>query len=251
LAQSQRTVEVQKGLTLIRYESAKDESRPPTVFVKIASGSESIAELMLPSDTSDPILWSPGGCLVVRAVGPARLDVEVNSLDPSGSVAAKLELLQLTSDPAEVRKLSSPSGPPDLSAFRLLGHVAGVGDVTVGAMEWIAGPKAPARIEGFSIDWPDMPGNIGLRYLAKMGGPRPETSAFVEAGQYVGTRGRALPLVGVTLELTGTGAIRYNLVSDAIFLDSPQMRVSGRCVVLSAHTGREPLLGLRIAIEPC
>jgi hypothetical protein len=187
--------------------------------------------------------------MVVRAGGPARLDVEIVSLDPSGSIAAKLQFTHLASDPAEARKLSSASAPPDLSAFRLLGHVAGIGDVTVGATDWIAGPKAPARIEGFSIDWPDMPGNLNLRYLAKIGGPRPVTSALVEAGQYVGTRGRALPLVGITMELIGTGAFRYNLVSDAIFLGSPQMRVSGRCVVLSAQTGREPLLGLRIAIE--
>jgi hypothetical protein len=250
LSQSQQTAKIQKGLSLIKYASAKDISSPPIVIIRQAPGCELLVELILPSDTQEPILWSPGGCLIAKATRPAQLLVQVVPADRSGgSVDATIEFLHLTSDPAGAQKVSSTLVPMNMASFRLLGHVAGLGDVIVGADDWIAGPKAPARVEGVSIDWPDMPKTLGLRYSAKIGGQRPVTTAFVEAGQYVGTRGRALPLIGLTIELTGIKATKYCIVSDAIFQGSPLTRVSGRCVVLAAPTGREALLGLRVAIE--
>jgi hypothetical protein len=41
------------------------------------------------------------------------------------------------------------------------------------------------------------------------------------------TRGRALPLIGVTLKISGSGTVGLQLMADAVFLGSPQMRVSG------------------------
>jgi hypothetical protein len=55
--------------------------------------------------------------------------------------------------------------------------------------------------------------------------------------------------VGATLDIAGPSAGGYQLVADAMFLGAPQMRVAGQHVVLSGPTGREPMVGLRLAIE--
>jgi hypothetical protein len=134
---------------------------------------------------------------------------------------------------------------PDLDQIRILGHVAGIGDVVVAPDEWIAGPTAPSRIEGLSIDWPQQ-SSLQLRYAVKSG---TQTGKMVEAGEFAGTRGRAMPLTGLILELSGVPSDPYQIAADAIFLNSPTMRVIGKRVVLSGPTGREPLVGLRLRLE--
>ena len=58
-----------------------------------------------------------------------------------------------------------------------------------------------------------------------------------------------MPLTGVMLELSGPDASLYQFSFEALFLGSPVMRATGERVVLSGPTGREPLVGLRVALE--
>ena len=97
---------------------------------------------------------------------------------------------------------------------------------------------------------PPNPRDLTLRYVVTVGGPRPIMGQFVEAGDFAGTRGRALPLVGMTLEIDGPGAAGRQLMVESIFLGSPQTKIVGRRVVLAGPTGREPLVGLRVRVEP-
>jgi len=69
----------------------------------------------------------------------------------------------------------------------------------------------------------------------------------VPLGAYAGTRGQALPITGVVLEMNGTDGLEF--VADAGFLNAPTLRAVGKRVVLSGPTSREPLVGLRIGIE--
>jgi hypothetical protein len=137
----------------------------------------------------------------------------------------------------------------DASRIQLLGHVAGVGDKLVRFGEWIAGPASPSRIEGIKIEWPNKPRGVDLRYAVRIGGQIPGATRPIDVGGFAGTRGRAAPLVGATLDIAGPSAGGYQLVADAMFLGAPQMRVAGQHVVLSGPTGREPMVGLRLAIE--
>jgi len=89
-----------------------------------------------------------------------------------------------------------------------------------------------------------------LRDSVRIGGPKPETKNAVGMGTFLGTRGRALPLVAATFEISGPGAGHFQLAVDALFLGSPRMTVAGQHVVLSGPTGREPMVGLRLRIEP-
>ena len=146
-------------------------------------------------------------------------------------------------------KEDETAGLPNISSFRLLGHVAMLGDVTVEAGKWIGGPTAPSRIEGIAIFWPEKSPEFNVRYAVTVGTKAPIVGQFVEIGTFAGTKGRALPLVGINLEISGRAANSYELVADAVFWDAPPIRARGSRVFLSGLTGREPLVGLRVDFE--
>jgi hypothetical protein len=249
LQSQQKSLDLQRGLFLIKYEGCDDSHHPPSVQVSPDQGSESSIELILSPDADRATLWSPGASLVARASRNARLRLVVTATQPNGSTAARVQVVSLSQDPAGARQ-RAPSAPLDLSGFRVLGHVAGLGDVAVDAENWIAGPLAPSRIEGLAIQWPNKPPDLGLRYAVTLGGARPTMGPITDVGNFAGTRGRALPLVGATLELSGGSALGQQLVVDSIFLGAPQLRTTGQRVVLTGPTGREPLVGLRVRIDP-
>ncbi|NJL07749.1 MAG: hypothetical protein HC900_05410 [Methylacidiphilales bacterium] len=211
----------------------------------------------------DGVLHSPGAAAVIRASMPTTLVIEIVPAVANGSEAASLKLEPISigrAAPAERapeaarsarRKTPAPAAPEvDVPQIRILGHVAGIGDVVVDADRWIAGPAAPSRIEGIMIDWPDRPADVDCRYAVKFAKPRGASSAMIEAGEYAGSRRRALALVGVVFELSGPGAARYKFQTEALFLGSPVMKAAGQRVALSGPTGGEPLVGLRLAVQP-
>ncbi len=244
----QKPLDLQRGLFLIRYDSAEGPGEPPRVGLSVNAANAGNVEFLLPPGVKEPILWSAGASLVLRISSPTRLIVEVTPSSPSGSTAARVQSSQLSTDPLG---LAWPHeiAPVDLSSFRLLGHLAGRGDTLVSLGEWLGGPMAPTRIEGFSIEWPGRPPNFKLRHAVRVGGTgEPKVTDFVEVGVYSGTRGRALPLVGASFEVFGPAASGYEITAVALFLGSPQMRITGQRVVVSGPTGREPLVGLRLQI---
>jgi hypothetical protein len=246
----QKILEMEKGLFLIKYESSESTDLPPRVAIAAEQGSENTVELIVPPDVEQPILWSPGASVVARAKQKCRLRVIVTAAEPNGSTAARVQVLPLSVDPGSVKERQLAAAQLDLSEFKVVGHVAGRGDVTADADDWVAGPLAPSRIEGIAIQWPGKPRDLLLRYAVTVGGSRPVMGQFVEAGAFAGTKGNALPLVGVTIEIDGLGALGRQLTVESIFLGSPPTKIVGRRVVLAGPTGREPLVGLRVRIEP-
>lgn len=248
---SEKSLDLHRGLFLVRYEAADDSVHPPTVTVSTDLPSSHISIISCPG-FDDGVMWSPGASLVVRAMQSGRLRVAVAPSVTNGSTGARIQLVPLSSDPADKQKTqrtAEVAPTVDLASLRLVGHVAGLGDISVAAGEWIAGPNAPSRIEGITLDWPTKPRGLDLRYAVRVGGPQPQVSPLVNAGTFAGTRGRALPLVGATIEISGPLAATHQLAVDAMFLGSPQMRVSGQSVVVSGPTGREPLVGFRVEVE--
>jgi len=247
-----RVVDVQRGVMLVRYATADDERRPPKVAVVVNPADEKNIELVLNPDHKEAVLWQPGSCLVVRARKPGKLQVEVIAFDAGGSTAATVKIETLTQGEAvaasvDLRTASQPVN--DLGGLRLLGHIAGIGDVKSGSDEWIAGPEAPARIEGLAIEWPDKPADLALHYSVRLARPHEISGRTMAVGGYAGTRGRALPIVGIALELSGAAAARFQLSAEAAFLSAPLRRSSGRQLDMSGPTGREPLVGFRLRVE--
>lgn len=241
-----KEVELNRGLFLVHYRSAEDATSPPVVKVFPAPGHEQKIQISTHPDSDPNTLWHPNTSLVVRANAAATLQVEVIPAYADGSRVAAVKIEPINQGEAVKSVDLSESRSFDLQSLRILGHVAGIGDVVVKTDQWIAGPSAPSRIEGLAVEWPKQSG-LQLKYAVKSGG---QNGKMVEAGEFAGTRGRAMPITGVTLELSGTLSDDYRICADAIFLSSPATRVTGKNVVLSGPTGREPLVGLRLSVEP-
>jgi hypothetical protein len=260
-----KIVDVDKGLVIVRYATAADEIRPPKIEVLVNPKDEKHIEIISNPLHSEAVLWQPGACLVVRAMQPGKLLVEVVPDDDDGSTAATVKVEMLSQGEASEARLapqapaaaaavgigSSPGAKShiDLDRLKIIGHVAGIGDVTARADEWLAGPSAPARIEGLSIVWPGKPDDLDIRYCVKLARPHAVSGRMMGLGAYAGTRGRALPIVSIRLELSGANVSGFRLVSEAAFLGAPIARTSGKQIEMSGPTGREPLVGFRLRLD--
>jgi hypothetical protein len=255
----QKTVSINRGLYLIRYDSAQDTRNPPRARVFAEPGNEHQVVILSHPDVSDGVLSGPGSMAVIRSIQPTKLVIEVVPTRDNGSVAAtiKVEALSQSAGAANTAAAAAAAGPGaaplpkaplDLQDFKLVGHVAGVGDIAVRADEWLAGPTSPSRVEGFAIEWPGKPAGLEIGYAARIGGPKPVSTNMGSIGSFTGTKGRALPLVAANLELSGPLAPQFELVVETIFLGSPKQRQSGPRLTFSGPTGREPLVGLRIGL---
>jgi len=255
-----KTVDLDRGIFIVRYSSAEDEAFPPKVQIFTAPGSDDAISAILHPDEQEAVLWQPGSGLVVQAVDAGQLMVEVTPTRAKGSASATVKIeslsqgkpaveLDLGADEWRAGRTDAPAAEHAAPAIRVLGHVAGRGDVVVGGNEWIGGPSAPSRIEGIAVEWPGVPRGLTVRYAVKTARPNAASGAPVDLGAFAGTRGRAMPLVGMMLELSGAAAPGYEFVVEAVFLGSPAARGRGQRVTLSGPTEREPLVGLRLSIE--
>ena len=145
----------------------------------------------------------------------------------------------------------SPNALPTFSGgdakFKLLAHVSRRGDVDVGAGEWVAGPNAPAAIEGLEIRGS---ANSALRFELQplVATTPPRWLDWVSSGGFAGTRGRGLPLAGVRVRLVGAEASRFVLSADALFLGSAIQSKRGQEIELIGSPGGDPLVGLSLDV---
>ena len=243
-----KSVRINRGIFLVRYASANDEPMPPKITVS-PDQTQNIS-LVLHPDHHEGALWRPGSCLVVQALEPGTLSIEVTPIQKNGSAAATVKIEPLTQgEPLSGWPSRKNPSSCDLGDFRVLGHIASIGDVVVNASQWLAGPSAPSRIEGIAIEWPGKPKDLVLRYSVKTAKPQAVSGRVFELGSFAGTRGKALPIIGLMLEMSGPGAANVEFTTEAIFLGAPAMRMTGTRVTAAGPTGREPLVGLRLGIE--
>jgi hypothetical protein len=247
-----KSVDIDRGLFLVRYATAEDDTQPPKITVAVDGASKGSISVLTHPDEDGGALWRPGSCLVVRALQPGALIVEVAPHPGSSSRAASVRVEALTQGTPDqpLNAHIEPRGKLiDISDLTLVGHVAGIGDVRVASGEWLGGPKAPSRIEGISIEWPGRPKDVALRYAVTTARPHAASQRVAELGAYAGTRGKALSVVGVALELSGPSTAGQQLSVEATFLGSPMLHRVGSRISLAGPTGREPLVGLKLSLE--
>jgi hypothetical protein len=250
-AEQQKVVNLDRGLFFVNYRSAEDSLSPPHVTVAPAEGHERRMEIILHPDATEPTLWEPNSGLVVRVNTPGTLQVQVQPMRQGGSQAAVVRIEPIQSGRTHLAAAQSEDLGLHINSategLKVLGHVAGRGDVIVGPNAWIAGPTAPSRVEGVALEWPEKPAGLDIRYAVQFANGQAGSGRMVPLGAYAGTRGRALPITGVVLEMSGTDELEF--IAEAGFLNAPTLRAVGKRVVLSGPTNREPLVGIRIGIE--
>jgi hypothetical protein len=198
----------------------------------------------------DATLRGPGDYILVRVERSTRLEMVLTPHRAGGSLDAQFEL-ELIAPPVtwrEERLLTDLSDESE-TAIDVLAHVARRGDVNVASGQWVCGPDAPAPIEGIEVRGPGRPPAVSLAYSVIIGQARRSLPECME-GEFAGTRGQATPVVGLRIRLHGPGASQFEIHAEALFRGSRIALERGRDVELSGPTGREPLVGLRLSIEP-
>jgi hypothetical protein len=177
--------------------------------------------------------WLTGGgdsALIRVLAGPAQVLVTIYQPAGTASEAApKLRVLRLSEAPAEG---ATAAAIPAVTGVRrpvmvltephdIIAHVQKSGDTGRAFGEWVGTPGSQAAIEGFSLTAPkDLePGD--LTYQAVLG--RGWMSPWSEAGQFCGSRGMALPILGLRVKLSRAAAMRYDLRYSATFLDGTKL----------------------------
>jgi hypothetical protein len=238
-----KVVELDEGLFVLRYVASAARSAP-TIMVACEHGSERTATLVSPPGYPAGALEQPGDALVVQAHERARLSIQVRPTAPDGSYEADVSIERLGQ---AAERLESRAGRPDeLEGLEVLAHVARLGDISVPAGEWVAGPESPARIEGLSLRWRNASGHPDLKYAARTGGRNSPLTWANGDGSFIGTRGQARPLTEVRFELKGPAAETSELVVEALFEGATPVRAEGRNIRLTGPSGQEALLGLRL-----
>jgi hypothetical protein len=251
----QKTINLPRGIFVLRYETASDSIAPPSVLV-ICDPSKNAA--ILHPDSTEAVLKRPGSGLVLQAKSEGSVILEIFSEFANGSLEATLKCEAIN----QVFESSPERNPRSDAVYQLkeviqpasyeiavLGHVARLGDVVVGANEWLAGPSAPSRIEGLEVRWLGRPQGAVLNYGVRLPGDRPDSFRSSDANVFTGSRGRALPIVGAYFELSGPVAKTHRLVVESLFLSGTPRRHAGDVVKISGPTGQEPLVGIRMLIE--
>jgi hypothetical protein len=252
-----RPLRVPEGLFVLRYVSSPDGLDAPEIAVSVPHGSDIVVIDAADSFArhGEAILGMPGDGIVLRSRREGAVLITVMSSSGRGRKQAHVGLERITNAarPAlgsQARGLA-PSydiNPGDM--LEIMAHVAHRGDVTVKAGDWICGPQFPMAIEGIAINWRGAPNGLDIVTSASLNQRGRTQLAPTPSGNFIGSRGRAAPLVGLTFALSGPLASRYTLACEALFLGAAIVSRTGSTVDLRGPTGHEPLVGLRLSLLP-
>ncbi len=199
--------------------------------------------------------------------GTAQLLVTIYQNGAGQHEAPKLQVMRLGDVPAretpapdvpgrevprpELAPSEAPAEPPPPPAaaegMEVAAHVQRRGDRLGKLGEWMGEPGSQSWIEGFAISPSTMIGPEDIEYQAVLG--KGWLSPWSEGGQYCGSRGMALPILGLRVRLKGQASETHTLRVSATFTDGSKVGpISG---AETAEAGSlAPLEAFRIEILP-
>lgn len=191
--------------------------------------------------------WLAGSddAALIRIVGgPAQVLVTIYEMPGAGQKAPQLQVIRLSPDvPAPVpAPVPAVAAAPEISA-----HVYGQGDVAGRIGAWVGDRGSQRWIEGFGLAPQNgiTPGDI--EYQAVLG--RDWMSPWSEGGQFCGSRGMSLPLLGLRVRLRGAAANTLTVQVQGTFVDGTEAGPVGDGDLLQAPS-MAALEAFRIEIMP-
>ena len=164
--------------------------------------------------------------LVRVAEGPAQVLMTIYQA-AGVNRPPRLQVTKLVDSVAQAPSAASEpvaDSPPDLANMdaEIAAHIQLRGDVLARIGDWVGDPGSQRSIEGFALSPRRTllaPENI--EYQAVLG--RGWLSPWVEGGQYCGSRGMALPILGLRVRLRGEAATSHTLRVSGTFTDGAQV----------------------------
>jgi hypothetical protein len=175
--------------------------------------------------------WLNGTAALVRVTdGTAQILVTIYQ-DKGQDAAPRLQVLRLSAEPnAAAPPLEKPAlatadpggapPAPDAPAVpnpEVMAHIQLMGDVTCDLGDWLGTPGSRQWVEGFGLAPNNGIALSDIEYQAVLG--RNWLSPWVEGGKYCGSRGMALPLLGLKVRLKGEAAKAYECSYSCTFID--------------------------------
>ncbi|QCE35092.1 hypothetical protein FAI40_06965 [Acetobacteraceae bacterium] len=155
--------------------------------------------------------------------GPAQILVSFYDEAHSQAPLPRLQLLPVggNADEAEINPQKPILTEKDFKEGSLLAHIQERGDVIQDLSDWIGDPDSEKWIEGFKINVPPSLKPEDLEYQAVLG--KGWLSPWVEGGEFCGSRGMSLPLLGLKVRLKEEASKKWDIHVEAAFTDGFSM----------------------------
>ena len=171
--------------------------------------------------------WLNGTAALVRVSdGSAQILVTIYQ-NKGVDAAPRLQVLRLSGEPTTesaaepLSKRSGDAAAPESASPpvtpEVMAHVHRTGDVGCTRGEWLGRKGSRQWIEGFGLAPLDGLAPEDLEYQAVLG--RNWLSPWVCSGKFCGSRGMALPLLGLKVRLKGSAARSFECSYSATFVD--------------------------------
>jgi Clostridial hydrophobic W len=206
--------------------SPNDRSGLPGVRISMPPGASGRPDAVSISTFRDDG-WLDGqdaAALVRVAKGPAQVLVTVyQAPTATPETAPRLQVMRLGPEQGAEGRASAPmTGAAARQAVAMetadvVAHVQRTGDVPGRIGEWIGTRGSGLWIEGFSLTPRDGVEPDDIEYQAVLG--RGWLSPWIEGGKFCGSRGMALPLLGLKVRLKGAAARTYECSCSGSFVD--------------------------------
>ena len=202
-----------------------DRSGLPGVRISLPPGPTGRPEAVSISTFRDDG-WLNGhdaAALVRVATGPAQILVTVYQAPSAPPESApRLQVMRLGGESGGGTRAPAVAGhaapqPAVTAEADVVAHVQRTGDVPNRIGEWAGTRGSRLWIEGFSLTPHDDIKPSDLEYQAVLG--RGWLSPWIEGGKFCGSRGMALPLLGLKVRLKGGAAKTHECNYSASFVD--------------------------------
>jgi len=204
----------------------------PGVRISPAPGTAPGAVAISTFDAEGWLGASNGAALIRVMRGPAQVMVTIYQDPAVQSDSPRLQVVQLAGaaaapaaapvavgSPAAVKAPAAPPAPGGKA--EIAAHIQRRGDVLARIGEWMGVPESQAWIEGFGIAPESGVPVQDIEYQAVLG--KGWLSPWAEGGQYCGSRGMALPILGLRVRLKGESAKTHDLRLTATFTDGTRV----------------------------
>ncbi|GBQ52392.1 hypothetical protein ACM0P6_10695 [Komagataeibacter sucrofermentans] len=192
---------------------------------------------------------SAGAALVMVPAGGGAVLVTTYREHEAPSELPALQIVRL-GGPAEARPAAQPArvaqAAPAPAAGGMVAHIQHRGDVQAELGAWMGESGSGHWLEGFAIQ--PSPGIApgDLEYQAILG--QDWFSPWVNGGGYCGSRGMALPLLGLRVRLKGAAAQGHECQVEASFTDGSRSGPVADGPVMAAT--QAPLEAFRVVVRP-
>ncbi|GAB6855108.1 hypothetical protein [Asaia astilbis] len=196
-----------------------------------------------------------GAAIVRVSRGPAQILVTTYQAPDSTLPAPSIQVARLSGEPApaaESAQTSNASPQSEVAAGtevkpEVAAHIQRRGDVLAGVGDWMGEPDSQNWIEGFGIAPQSLVAPEDIEYQAVLG--KGWLSPWAEAGQYCGSRGMALPILGLCIRLKNGAEEKYELALQATFTDGTKLGPVAGGETLEAES-LAPLEAFKLEIKP-